>query len=149
MATGLSCRLITLRAWGGAVSFACWWPTTFVIKSISTLCLNVHKIKPKLESKRGPKRQNAIKFRQLLYVLRVLFPSPSLSLSYSLCVCVLMCFFDDKADLCPIGFAAKSHNSCFYDRMPIKALNVANCRRFFNKYKMCQAQWQRHRPKKR
>lgn len=48
-----------------------------------------------------------------------------------------MCFFDDKADLCPIGFAAKRHNSCFYDRMPIKALNVANCHRFFNKYKMC------------
>lgn len=83
--------------------------------------------------------QNAIKFRQLLYVLRVTLPllHPSL--------CVPMCFSDDKADLCPIGFAAKSHNSCFYDRMPIKALNVANCRRFFNKYKMCQAQRQQQR----
>lgn len=63
-------------------------------------------------------------------------------------LCVLMCFFDDKADLCPIGFAAKRHNSCFYDRMPIKALNVANCRRFFNKYKMCPGNTKATKPRK-
>lgn len=72
----------------------------------------------------------------MCYVLRI-SPVSSPATPPPLSLCVLMCFFDDKADLCPIGFAAKRHNSCFYDRMPIKALNVANCRRFFNKYKMC------------
>lgn len=76
----------------------------------------------------------------MCYVLRISPVSSPVSSPASpppLSLCVLMCFSDDKADLCPIGFAAKRHNSCFYDRMPIKALNVANCRRFFNKYKMC------------
>lgn len=72
----------------------------------------------------------------MCYVLRI-SPVSSPASPPPPSLCVLMCFFDDKADLCPIGFAAKRHNSCFYDRMPIKALNVANCRRFFNKYKMC------------
>lgn len=84
----------------------------------------------------------------MCYVVRIPpVPSPASPHHF---LCVLMCFFfDDKADLCPIGFAAKRHNSCFYDRMPIKALNVANCRRFFNKYKMCPGNTQRQRTKPR
>lgn len=84
----------------------------------------------------------------MCYVVRIPpVPSPASAHHF---LCVLMCFFfDDKADLCPIGFAAKRHNSCFYDRMPIKALNVANCRRFFNKYKMCPGNTQRQRTKPR